>query len=127
MSSSIEFILPHPSIPLSGAVKIHGVVFVSGQVGFKPGTNEVVEGGVEEQTRATLENVRLVLEMAGSSVNQVLKTTVFLTDVQNDFGIMNKIYSEFFGEHRPARSTVGVAALARKDLLVEIECVALAE
>ncbi len=125
--SCIELVAPHPSIPLSGAVKVNGMVYVSGQVGFKPGTTEVVEGGVEEQTRATLQNMKAVLEKSGSSVDKVVKTTVFLTDALGDFAAMNEVYAEFFGNHRPARSTVGVAALARKDLVVEIECVALAE
>jgi len=123
--SAIEFIAPNSVIPLSGAVKCGNFIFVSGQVGFKPGTMEVVEGGVESQTRAALENMRAVLEQAGSSVDRVVKTTVFLTNVVEDFPVMNKVYAEFFGSHRPARSTVGVASLARPELLVEIECIAL--
>ncbi len=99
-------------------------MFVSGQVGFKPGTSEVVEGGVEAQTVAALENMKAVLEKAGSSVDKVIKTTVILTNVVEDFPVMNKVYAEFFGNHRPARSTVGVASLARSDLVVEIECIA---
>jgi reactive intermediate/imine deaminase len=102
------------------------MVYVSGQVGFRPGTAEVVEGGIEEQTRATLENMRTVLEKAGTAADKVVKTTVFLTDVQRDFAAMNRVYAEFFGGHQPARSTVGVAALAKEGLMVEIECIAAA-
>jgi len=122
--SKLEFISPSASIPLSGAVKCGDLVFASGQVGFKPGTQEVVDGGVAAQTRAALENMKAVLEQSGASVDKVIKTTVFLTNVVEDFPVMNEVYAEFFGNHRPARSTVGVASLARADLVVEIECIA---
>ncbi|MDH7568727.1 MAG: Rid family detoxifying hydrolase [Armatimonadota bacterium] len=123
---SIQPIKPHPSVPISGAVRVGEVVYVSGQVGYLPGTSDIVPGGVAAQTRQALENMRAVLEAAGSSLSQVVKTTVFLTDVQRDFATMNQVYAEVFGDHRPARSTVGVAALARPGLEVEIECVAVA-
>ncbi|NLC57073.1 MAG: RidA family protein [Armatimonadetes bacterium] len=120
---SLEPIHPHPTIPLAGAVRVGDVVYVSGQVGYRPGTTEIVPGGVAAQTRQTLENIRALLEAAGSSVDRVVKTTVYLTDVQRDFDTMNAVYAEFFGSHRPARTTVGVS-LARPGLEVEIDCVA---
>lgn len=122
--TSLEIIQPHPSIPLAGAVRIGNTLYVSGQVGYAPGTTDIVPGGVAAQTRQALENMRAVLEAAGSSPEKVVKTTVYLTDVQRDFGTMNQVYGEFFGSHRPARTTVGVAGLARPGLEVEIECIA---
>ncbi|MBI3947554.1 MAG: RidA family protein [Armatimonadetes bacterium] len=122
----LEMINPHPTVPLSGAMRVGNQLFVSGQVGYAPGSREIAPGGVAGQTRQTLENIRAILEKAGSSVDKVIKTTVFLTDIQRDFATMNQVYAEFFGSHRPARSTVGVS-LARPGLEVEIECVALIE
>ncbi|HOJ21227.1 MAG TPA: RidA family protein [Armatimonadota bacterium] len=119
----LESIKPHPSIPLAGAVRVGNMLYVSGQVGYLPGTSEIVPGGVAAQTRQALENIRAILEEAGSSLNHVVKTTVILTDVQRDFAVMNQVYAEVFGDHRPARTTLG-AALARPGLEVEIECIA---
>ena len=90
---------------------------------LEPATGELIAGGVEEQTRQVLNNIRNVLEAAGSSLEHVVKTTVFLQDM-NDFAKMNAIYAEYFGENPPARSTIAVAALP-KGGLVEIEAVAL--
>jgi 2-iminobutanoate/2-iminopropanoate deaminase len=109
--------------PYSQAIRIETMVFTAGQVGLIPVTGELVEGGVEEQTRQVLTNLRNVLEAAGSGLNYVVKTTVFLKDM-NDFAKMNAIYAEFFTESHPARSTVAVAALP-KGALVEIESIAL--
>jgi 2-iminobutanoate/2-iminopropanoate deaminase len=109
--------------PYSQAIRIESLVFTAGQVGLNPATTDLVEGGVEEQTRQALTNLRNVLEAAGSSLNHVVKTTVFLKDM-NDFSKMNAIYAEFFSEAFPARSTIAVAALP-KGGLVEIEAVAL--
>ncbi len=108
--------------PYSQAVCIDGYVFTAGQVGLSPDTMELVTGGVDAQTRQVLTNLSHVLEASDSGLNFVIKTTVFLKDM-NDFAAMNKVYSEFFPENPPARSTVQVAALP-KDALVEIECVA---
>jgi 2-iminobutanoate/2-iminopropanoate deaminase len=109
--------------PYSQAIRIESLVFTAGQIGLNPVTAELVEGGVEEQTRQVLTNLRNVLEAAGSGLNYVVKTTVFLKDM-NDFPRMNAIYAEFFSEAHPARSTVAVASLP-KGGLVEIEAIAL--
>jgi 2-iminobutanoate/2-iminopropanoate deaminase len=109
--------------PYSQAVRIEELVFTAGQIGLDPATMELVEGGIEAQTRQVLTNLKNVLEAAGSGLNYVIKTTVFLKDMA-DFAAMNAVYAEFFGENPPARSTVAVAALP-KGALVEIECVAL--
>jgi 2-iminobutanoate/2-iminopropanoate deaminase len=109
--------------PYSQAILVENLVFTAGQVGLDPATMDLVEGGVEEQTRQVLTNLRHVLESAGSGLNFVVKTTVFLQDL-GDFARMKSVYAEFFPENPPARSTVQVAGLP-KGALVEIECVAL--
>lgn len=98
------------------------LVFTSGQLGLDPATNELVPGGIEAETRQALTNIKYVLEASGSSLENVLKTIVFLKDM-NDFGKMNAVYAEFFKTNFPARSTVQVAALP-KGGAVEIETVA---
>ena len=108
--------------PYSQAIKANGFVFASGQLGLVPVTGEFAEGGIEEQTRQSLTNVKSVLEAAGSGLEKVVKTTVFLKDIK-DFAAMNKVYSEFFKTDCPARSAVQIAALP-KDGLVEIEVIA---
>ncbi len=108
--------------PYSQAICIDGYVFTSGQVGLDPATTELVEGGVDAQTRQVLTNLSHVLEAADSGLNFVIKTTVFLRDMA-DFATMNAVYAEFFPGKPPARSTVQVAGLP-KGALVEIECVA---
>jgi len=111
--------------PYSVANRIGNLVFTAGQLGLDPDTMELVPGGIEAETRQALTNLKFVLESAGSSLNSVVKTTVFLKDI-NDFGSMNKVYGEFFTENFPARSAVQVAALP-KDGVVEIEAIALVE
>jgi 2-iminobutanoate/2-iminopropanoate deaminase len=108
--------------PYSQAICIEGLVFTAGQVGLNPATMELVEGGIETQTRQVLTNLSHVLDAADSGLNFVIKTTVFLKDMA-DFSAMNAIYAEFFPGKPPARSTVQVAGLP-KGALVEIECVA---
>lgn len=110
--------------PYSQAIHIGELVYTAGQVGLDPATMELVPGGIEEQTRQALTNLANVLEAAGTSTSKVVKTTVFLKDM-NDFSKMNTIYAEVFNENPPARTTVAVAGLP-KNALVEIECVALA-
>jgi 2-iminobutanoate/2-iminopropanoate deaminase len=108
--------------PYSQALRAGGFLFTAGQVGFDPATGELVDGGIAEQTRQVLANIRAILEAGGSRLGQVVKTTVFLVDMA-DFAAMNEVYAEVFGAHRPARSTVAVAALPR-GARVEIEAVA---
>ena len=108
--------------PYSQAVCIEGLVFTAGQLGLDPATMELVEGGVEAQTRQALTNLSHILESADSGLNFVIKTTVFLQNM-SDFGGMNSVYAEFFPENPPARSTVQAARLP-KGAQVEIECVA---
>ena len=110
--------------PYSQAVKANGMVFCSGQIPLDPATMQVIEGDASAQTERVLRNLQAVLEAAGSSMERVVKTTVFLLDL-NDFAAMNEVYTTFFGNKRPARSTVQVARLPR-DVRVEIEVVALA-
>ena len=111
--------------PYSQGVKATGMVFTSGQLPIDVATGAFVPGGIAEQTRQSILNVKAILEKAGSSLDKVIKTTVFLSDM-NNFAEMNKVYSELFGtEKHPARSAVQVARLP-KDALVEIEVVALA-
>ena len=110
--------------PYSQAVKTGNMVFCSGQIPIDVATGEFVSDDVAEQTRQVLKNLSAVLEAAGSSLNNVVKTTVFLADM-NDFAAMNEIYGEFFNENKPARATVQAARLP-KDARVEIECIAVA-
>ena len=110
--------------PYSQAIRTDSFIFTAGQVGLDPSTGELVAGAVEEQTRQALSNLRNVIEAAGSSMDNVVKTTVFLKDMA-DFPKMNAIYAEFFGENPPARSTVAVVALP-KGGLVEVEAVVIA-
>jgi 2-iminobutanoate/2-iminopropanoate deaminase len=111
--------------PYSVAIKTGSFIFVSGQLGMDPQTGSLVPGGIEAETRQVLTNLQHVLSAAGSGLDKVVKTTVFLKDM-NDFPGMNAIYGEFFSSDAPARSTIEVAALP-KNGLVEIEAIALAE
>lgn len=108
--------------PYSQAVKVNGFVYCSGQVPFDPATMQMVEGDVGVQTERVLRNLEAVLKAAGTSMERVVKTTVFLIDM-DDFAAMNEAYSGFFGDVRPARSTVEVRRLPR-DARVEIDVVA---
>ena len=108
--------------PYSQAIVTDGWVFCSGQIPLDPDTMELVGGTIDEQTDRALSNLSEVLQAAGSSLQHVVKTTVFLADM-NDFAAMNKVYEKHFGEHRPARAAVQAAALP-KFCNVEIECIA---
>jgi len=110
--------------PYSQAIKANGVVYASGQIPLDPKTMQIVEGGIREQTERVMNNLRAVLEAAGSSLDRVVKTTVFLADL-GDFTEMNEVYGRFFGEIPPARSTVQVSRLPR-DVRIEIDVIALA-
>ena len=109
--------------PYAQAILANGFIYTAGQIPLDPKTGNLVPGGVKEQTRQVLENLKAVLEAAGSSMSQVVKATVFLKSI-SDFGAMNEIYAEYFGETRPARSTVAVAELPR-NALIEVDLVAL--
>jgi 2-iminobutanoate/2-iminopropanoate deaminase len=109
--------------PYSQAIRTENLVFTAGQIGLDPATMEIVKGGIEAETRQALTNLKHVLESADSGLSFVVKTLVFLQDM-NDFTKMNAVYTEFFPENPPARSTVQAVALP-KGALVEIECVAL--
>ncbi|MEM0192327.1 MAG: RidA family protein [Candidatus Korarchaeum sp.] len=109
---------PKPIGPYSQAVIAGDLVFLAGQIPIDPDTGEVVSGGIREQTRRVLENIKSVLEKAGCSFKDVVSVTVFLKDISH-FNEFNEVYSEYFGDVRPARATVQVARLP-KDALVEI-------
>ena len=109
--------------PYSQAIKAGGFIFTSGQIALKPG-GEFVAGGVEAQARQVLQNLAAILKEAGATLQDAVKTTIFLADM-GDFAAVNEIYAAAFGEHKPARSTVQVAKLP-KGALVEIEVIALA-
>jgi 2-iminobutanoate/2-iminopropanoate deaminase len=110
--------------PYSQAVKANGFVFTSGQIAIDPATQQVVAGDVAAQTERVLQNVSGILEAAGSGLGKVVRSTVFLKDM-NDFAAMNQVYGKYFSSAPPARSTVEVARLP-KDVLVEIDVIALA-
>jgi 2-iminobutanoate/2-iminopropanoate deaminase len=113
---------PKPVGPYSQAVIAGGLVFLSGQGPLDPATNQLIEGDIAAQTERVLENLKAVLEAAGSSLGQVLKTTVFLKDL-NEFRKMNEVYARYFPENPPARTTVEAARLPL-DILVEIDAIA---
>ena len=108
--------------PYSQAIQIGQLLFTSGQVPIDPETGAIVEGGIQEQARQSLNNIKAILNAAGTNMGAVVKTTVFLQDM-NDFASMNEVYAEFFQEPYPARSAVQVGRLP-KDALVEIEAIA---
>jgi 2-iminobutanoate/2-iminopropanoate deaminase len=108
--------------PYSQAIKANGMLFCSGQIPIDPATGDFVEGGVAEQTEQVFKNLTAVLEAGGSGLDGVVKTTVFLADM-NDFAAMNEVYGKYFNLNKPARATVQAARLPR-DARVEIECIA---
>ncbi len=109
--------------PYSAGIRANGFVYTAGQLGMNPETGELVPGGIEAETRQALRNLSSVLEAGGASLEAVVKTTVFLRDM-NEFAAMNRVYAEFFGAKPPARSAIQAAALPRGGA-VEIEAVAL--
>jgi 2-iminobutanoate/2-iminopropanoate deaminase len=108
--------------PYSQAVISNGWAFLSGQIPLDPTTNQIVEGGIGVQTERVIENLKSVLEAAGSSLERVVKTTVYLKDM-GEFAVMNEVYGGYFASNAPARATVEVARLPR-DVRVEIDCIA---
>jgi 2-iminobutanoate/2-iminopropanoate deaminase len=115
---------PFQGAPYSQAIVGGGLVFVSGQLSLRPGENQLVGATIEEQTEQVFANLRAILEAAGSSLDRLVKTTVFLADLA-DFGGMNSVYAKHVGQNPPARSTVEVAALPT-GARVEIDAIALA-
>jgi 2-iminobutanoate/2-iminopropanoate deaminase len=115
--------VPEAIGPYSQAVKTNGFIYTSGQIALKP-DGTIVESDIKKQTRQVLTNLKNLLEDSGSGLDSVVKTTIYL-DNMDDFGIVNVIYAEFFGEHKPARSTVAVQTLP-KNVLVEMDVVAIA-
>jgi 2-iminobutanoate/2-iminopropanoate deaminase len=126
MSGHIKMVTggPTPVGPYSSAVIAQGFVFISGQIPLNPQTNtlEDFDGDIKKQTELVLSNLQLILEAAGCTKNDVVKTTILLTDI-NDFAQVNLAYGDFFGEHKPARATYAVAALP-KGAKLEIEAIA---
>jgi len=114
---------PKPVGPYSQAMLAGGLIFISGQLGIDPMTGDL-KRGIEEQTKQAMTNISHILAEAGSSISGIIKITAYLKDM-NDFPLFNSIYSEFMGEHSPARACVGVASLPR-NALIEIEAIALA-
>jgi 2-iminobutanoate/2-iminopropanoate deaminase len=114
--------VPAPRGPYSPAVKAGGFVYVSGQVAVDTSTNQLSLGDVQHETRLILNNTMKILEGAGASMAQVIKCNVYLAK-GSDFGAMNEVYAEFFGEHKPARTTI-VCQFAMPELKVEIDCIA---
>ncbi len=114
---------PNPVGPYNQATVVNGLVYTAGQIAIDPATNEVVHGDVQAQTRLVMSNLKAVLAAAGSDFSHVIKTTIFIKDM-NDFAKINSVYAEFFDEATaPSRSTVEVSRLP-KDVLVEIDCIA---
>ena len=109
-------------LPFSEAVRVGDLLFLSGQVGLLPGTMELVPGGIQAETRQTLQNIKATLERYGSSLSRVVKCTVFLADIA-EWAAMNEVYVEFFAENPPARSALGTSGLAL-GARTEIECIA---
>lgn len=112
---------PKPIGPYSQAVKYENLIFLSGQIAIDPRTNELVGKDAAEQTKIIMENIKAILEEVGLNFNHVIKTTIYLRDL-NDFTKVNEVYGSYFTDHKPARSTVEVSRLP-KDALVEIEMV----
>ncbi|MEZ0323188.1 MAG: RidA family protein [Hydrogenothermaceae bacterium] len=108
--------------PYSQAVKYGNLVFVSGQIAIDPQTNQFIGGDIKQQTIRVLENIKAILEQVGLNLNHVIKTTIYLKNLE-DFQIVNEIYGQYFKEHKPARATVEVSRLP-KDALIEIEVIA---
>jgi 2-iminobutanoate/2-iminopropanoate deaminase len=113
---------PTPIGPYSQAVKYENLMFLSGQIAIDPKTNELVGKDAAEQTKVIMENIKAILEEAGLNFNHIIKTTIYLKDL-NDFAKVNEVYGQYFTEHKPARSTAEVSRLP-KDALVEIEMIA---
>lgn len=111
--------------PYSQGIRAGSLIFVSGQIPINPATGKVVEGDIRIQTRQVIENLKVVVEAAGSSLEKVVKTTIFLASIE-DYSAVNDVYAEFFKDSRPARSTIEASRLP-KDVRVEIDAIAIAD
>ena len=121
--SNVTKINPSAALPLSAATIHNGVVHVSGAVGFKPGTTELAGDDVAAQCRQTLANIDATLADAGTSRQNLIRCGIYLKDIEKDFAAVNEVYTQWLGDHRPARSTIG-AQLALAQILIEIDCIA---
>ena len=119
----IASVRPSTFVPLSQATVHGGLVYVSGQVGFRPGTTELVSHDVADQCRQAFRHIDDLLGEAGTSRRRILKCGIFLKNVDRDFAVMNACYTEWLGDHRPARTTVG-AEFALPGILIEVDCIA---
>lgn len=119
----IQSIKPSASFPFANAVVHGGLVYVSGQVGFRPGTTELAGDDLETQILQTTANVDAVLAAAGTDKSCIVKCSIYLKHVERDFAEMNRFYAQWLGTHRPARTTVG-ANMAKPGILIEIDCIA---
>ena len=113
---------PQPIGPYSQAIKLNNLIYSSGQIALNPQTGQIVDGDIKAQTKQTLENIKAILKAGGSDISKVIKVTVYLKNI-GDFTGMNEVYSEYFGESKPARSTIEAARLP-KDSLIEIDVIA---
>ncbi len=113
---------PKPIGPYSQGVIAKNFIFLSGQIGIDPKTNELVKGGIEEETSQAIENIRAILEEVGSGLDKVVRVDVYLADLK-DFSLMNKVYEKYFSKNRPSRVTLGISALP-KNARVEISVIA---
>ena len=113
---------PEPIGPYSQAIKLNNFIFSSGQIALNPQTGQIAEGDIKAQTKQTLENIKAILNAGGSDISKVIKVTVYLKNI-GDFAGMNDVYSEYFGESKPARSTIEAARLP-KDSLIEVDVIA---
>lgn len=120
----VQFINPNPelNLPFSESVRVDDTIYLSGAIGTRPGTLELVPGGIQAETRQTMEHIRVALQRAGATMDDVVKCTVFLAEMA-EWGAMNEVYVTFFPRHRPARSALGASGLAL-GARVEIECIA---
>lgn len=116
---------PVPRGPYNQAVRAGDTIYVAGQIPIDPATNQVVEGGIEAQTHRVMENIKAILEAAGSGLDRVVKTTIFLLDVA-EFAQMNAVYAEYFTNVAPARATVQVAALPGAGVRLQVDAIAVA-
>jgi 2-iminobutanoate/2-iminopropanoate deaminase len=116
---------PTPRGPYNQAVRVGDTIYVAGQMAIDPGTNQLVAGDAAAQARRVFENIKAIVEAAGSSMSRVVKTTIFLADV-NDFAAINSVYAEFFTGTLPARSTVAVAALPGGGARLQVDAIAIA-